>query len=132
VILFNKWILDKLEFHYPVILTTYHLSFATVMTQILARYTTLLDGRKTVKMTGRVYLRAIVPIGFFFSLSLICGNLTYLYLSVAFIQMLKVSFCSSQLPGHSSLTYLPRPPLLSLCSCPAGLSVSRSRTSRSS
>jgi hypothetical protein len=41
-------------------------------------------------MTGRVYLRAIVPIGFFFSLSLICGNKAYLYLSVAFIQMLKV------------------------------------------
>ena len=61
------------------------------MTQLLARYTTLLDGRKTVKMTGRVYLRAILPIGIFFSLSLICGNLTYLYLSVAFIQMLKVS-----------------------------------------
>ena len=61
------------------------------MTQLLARYTTLLDGRKTVKMTGRVYLRAIVPIGVFFSLSLICGNLTYLYLSVAFIQMLKAT-----------------------------------------
>lgn len=91
VILFNKWILDTLNFRYPVILTTYHLSFATIMTQILARYTTLLDGRKTVKMTGRVYLRAIVPIGFFFSLSLICGNLTYLYLSVAFIQMLKAT-----------------------------------------
>jgi drug/metabolite transporter (DMT)-like permease len=67
------------------------LTFATIMTQLLARYTTLLDGRKTVKMTGRVYLRAIVPIGFFFSLSLICGNLTYLYLSVAFIQMLKAT-----------------------------------------
>lgn len=61
------------------------------MTQILARTTSLLDGRKTVKMTGRVYLRAIVPIGFFFSLSLICGNVAYLYLSVSFIQMLKVS-----------------------------------------
>ena len=61
------------------------------MTQVLARTTNLLDGRKTVKMTGRVYLRAIVPIGIFFSLSLICGNVTYLYLSVAFIQMLKVS-----------------------------------------
>lgn len=60
------------------------------MTQVMARSTSLLDGRKTVKMTGRVYLRAIVPIGAFFSLSLICGNLTYLYLSVAFIQMLKV------------------------------------------
>ncbi|KAL2021126.1 hypothetical protein VTK56DRAFT_7432 [Thermocarpiscus australiensis] len=91
VILFNKWILSTLEFGYPVILTTYHLTFATIMTQLLARYTTLLDGRKTVKMTGRVYLRAIVPIGFFFSLSLICGNLTYLYLSVAFIQMLKAT-----------------------------------------
>ncbi|KAG7285245.1 hypothetical protein NEMBOFW57_009866 [Staphylotrichum longicolle] len=91
VILFNKWILSTLGFAYPVILTTFHLTFATIMTQLLARYTTLLDGRKTVKMTGRVYLRAIVPIGFFFSLSLICGNLTYLYLSVAFIQMLKAT-----------------------------------------
>ena len=61
------------------------------MTQVMSRTTTMLDGRKTVKMTGRVYLRAIVPIGAAFSLSLICGNLTYLYLSVAFIQMLKVS-----------------------------------------
>lgn len=91
VILFNKWILDTLNFRYPVILTTYHLIFATLMTQILANWTTLLDGRKTVKMTSRVYIRAIVPIGVFFSLSLICGNLTYLYLSVAFIQMLKAT-----------------------------------------
>jgi hypothetical protein len=67
-----------------------HMIFATFMTQVLAKTTTLLDGRKTVKMTGKVYLRAILPIGFFFSLSLICGNKAYLYLSVAFIQMLKV------------------------------------------
>ncbi|KAK2768164.1 hypothetical protein FQN54_000016 [Arachnomyces sp. PD_36] len=91
VILFNKWILDTANFRFPIILTTWHLAFATLMTQILARTTTMLDGRKTVKMTGRVYLRAIVPIGFFFSLSLICGNKTYLYLSVAFIQMLKAT-----------------------------------------
>lgn len=61
------------------------------MTQLLSRTTTLIDGRKTVKMTGKVYLRAILPIGFFFSLSLICGNQAYLYLSVAFIQMLKAT-----------------------------------------
>lgn len=72
------------------------------MTQVLARTTSLLDGRKTVKMTGRVYLRAIVPIGFFFSLSLICGNVTYLYLSVSFIQMLKVG-CTEDLPRTQSL-----------------------------
>ncbi|CAL5867529.1 uncharacterized protein PFLUO_LOCUS1748 [Penicillium psychrofluorescens] len=91
VILFNKYLLDTLNFRFPIILTTWHLAFATLMTQILARTTTILDGRKTVKMTGRVYLRAIVPIGIFFSLSLICGNMTYLYLSVAFIQMLKAT-----------------------------------------
>lgn len=38
--------------------------------------------------------RAIVPIGVFFSLSLIFGNLVYLYLSVSFIQMLKVGSLS--------------------------------------
>ncbi|EAW09839.1 UDP-galactofuranose transporter [Aspergillus clavatus NRRL 1] len=91
VILFNKYILDYAQFRKSIILTTWHLAFATFMTQVLARTTTLLDGRKTVKMTGRVYLRAIVPIGLFFSLSLICGNVTYLYLSVAFIQMLKAT-----------------------------------------
>lgn len=91
MILFNKWILATLEFPYPIFLTTWHLLFATIATQILARTTKMLDGRKTVKMTGRVYLRAIVPIGAFFSLSLICGNLAYLTLSVAFIQMLKAT-----------------------------------------
>ncbi|KAF7551046.1 hypothetical protein G7046_g7826 [Stylonectria norvegica] len=60
VILFNKWLLDTLNFRYPVILTTYHLTFATLITQLMARFTPLLDGRKTVKMTGRVYLRAVM------------------------------------------------------------------------
>jgi drug/metabolite transporter (DMT)-like permease len=70
-------------------LTCWHLVFATIATQILARTTSLLDGRKNVKMTGRTYLRAIVPIGLLYSASLVCSNMVYLYLSVAFIQMLK-------------------------------------------
>lgn len=60
------------------------------MTQLMARWTSVLDGRHKIKMNLQLYVRAIVPIGVTFSLSLICGNLTYLYLSVAFIQMLKV------------------------------------------
>jgi hypothetical protein len=70
--------------------------FATLVTQILARSTSILDGRKDVRMTGRIYLRAIVPIGIFYSMSLVCSNLTYMYLSVAFIQMLKVRFIFQQ------------------------------------
>ncbi|KAG0643949.1 triose-phosphate transporter family-domain-containing protein [Tuber brumale] len=91
VILFNKWILDPGTTNFAIFLTTWHLLFSSIVTQILARTTTLLDGRKAVKMTGKVYLRAICPIGLFFSLSLVCSNKAYLYLSVSFIQMLKAT-----------------------------------------
>src|SRR5450432_1472226 len=37
-------------------LTTWHLVFATTMTQIMARRTKLLDSRRKVPMTGHVYL----------------------------------------------------------------------------
>lgn len=97
VILFNKWIISTAGFPYPVILTCWHLIFATILTQALARWTTLLDGRKEVRMTGRVYMRAIVPIGVLYSASLVCSNLVYLYLSVAFIQMLKAAAPASVL-----------------------------------
>ena len=51
--------------------------------------------------------RAIVPIGAFFSLSLICGNLAYLYLSVSFIQMLKVNNFDSVCKTAANLIRLP-------------------------
>lgn len=41
-------------------------------------------------MSGEKYMRAVVPIGLVYSASLVCSNMPYLYLSVAFIQMLKV------------------------------------------
>ncbi|KAL8834404.1 MAG: hypothetical protein Q9170_003772 [Blastenia crenularia] len=87
VILFNKWILDRAR--YPILMTCYHLTFASVITQILARVGNILDGRHSIRMTPGLYVRAIVPIGVLYSLSLVCSNLPYLYLSVAFIQMLK-------------------------------------------
>ncbi|KFY39246.1 hypothetical protein V495_06060 [Pseudogymnoascus sp. VKM F-4514 (FW-929)] len=67
VILFNKWILDSQEFRYPVLLTAWHLFFATVMTQIMARTTSLLDGRKNVRMNTRIVafiqmLKATTPV----------------------------------------------------------------------
>jgi len=98
---------------FPIFLTTWHLIFATIMTQILARFTTILDSRKKVPMTGKVYLRAIVPIGLFFSLSLICGNQAYLYLSVAFIQMLKVRLPDSKKKRHKANSGRLLPPSLS-------------------
>jgi len=60
------------------------------MTQILARTTRVLDSRKKNPMTPRTYCTSILPIGVCFSASLACGNMVYLYLTVSFIQMLKV------------------------------------------
>jgi hypothetical protein len=40
-------------------------------------------------MTKEIYLKKIVPVGFLFAVSLWMSNTAYLYLSVAFIQMLK-------------------------------------------
>ncbi|GAA92392.1 integral membrane protein [Aspergillus luchuensis] len=88
-ILFNKWVIESTEFRYPIILTTWHLVFATLATQLLARTTTMLDGRKRMRMDGRTYIRMIIPIGILYSGSLVCSNIVYLYLNVSFIQMLK-------------------------------------------
>jgi drug/metabolite transporter (DMT)-like permease len=88
-ILFNKWLLDNAGFRYPIILTCWHLVFATLATQLLARTTSLLDSRHSIPLTRRLYLRTILPIGLLYSGSLVCSNVVYVYLSVAFIQMLK-------------------------------------------
>lgn len=41
-------------------------------------------------MTVRVHIHSIPPLGVFYSLNLVFGNVTYLYLNVTFIQILKV------------------------------------------
>ncbi|KAJ3023481.1 hypothetical protein HKX48_002908 [Thoreauomyces humboldtii] len=91
VILFNKQILDRGGFPFPIFLTTWHLVFATVATRVLRKTTRLLSGVDSVLLDNATYFKAIVPIGAFFSASLIFSNLAYLHLSVAFIQMLKAT-----------------------------------------
>ncbi|KAM3438740.1 hypothetical protein MY4824_003042 [Beauveria thailandica] len=100
VILFNKWVLSAADFRKlcalskplsSLFLTTWHMAFAAAVTQLMARYTNLLDSRHKVPMNCETYMKSIMPMGVLFSLSLITGNLAYLYLSVSFIQMLKAS-----------------------------------------
>ncbi len=56
---------------------------------MLQRTTHLVDGAKDVHVSKELFLRSILPIGILFSASLILSNTAYLYLSVAYIQMLK-------------------------------------------
>lgn len=89
VIIYNNHLYNALQFRYPVFLVTWHLTFATVGTRILQRTTNLLDGSKDVHVSKHMFIRSILPIGLLFSGSLILSNTAYLYLSVAYIQMLK-------------------------------------------
>lgn len=90
VITYNNWLYNTVGFKYPVFLVTWHLVFATIGTRVLQRTTRLMDGLKDVNMTKELFLKSILPIGVLFSGSLVLSNTAYLYLSVSFIQMLKV------------------------------------------
>ncbi|KAF9530304.1 hypothetical protein CPB83DRAFT_834556 [Crepidotus variabilis] len=89
VIIYNNYLYNTLNFKYPVFLVTFHLAFAAVGTRVLKRTTSLLDAADSVKMSKEMWVRSILPIGLLFSGSLILSNTAYLYLSVAYIQMLK-------------------------------------------
>lgn len=95
VIMYNNYVYNNRKFKFPVFLVTWHLVFAAVGTRILQRTTNLLDGAKEVSMTKELFLRSILPIGLLFSGSLILSNTAYLYLSVPYIQMLKVCHLTS-------------------------------------
>lgn len=89
VILYNKYILHYANFPFPIALTTWHMIFSALATRFLAKTTKLLDGLHNIDMTWSLYNSAILPIGFFFSCSLVLCNYAYLYLNVSFIQMIK-------------------------------------------
>lgn len=86
LILFNKRLLAG-WFPFPIVLTMFHMLFASVVTWSL-RFSGLVT---TPLVTFAVYRRMFVPIAALFAASLILSNYAYLYLSVSFIQMLKAS-----------------------------------------
>ena len=115
MILFNKAVLDQLKFPFPMFLCTWHMVFATVCTQIMARTTNMLPGVKEVRprdqtchicllinflhsyAQGKVDAEAmknkIVPVSAFFAVSLVMANKAYIYLSVSYIQVSESLCC---------------------------------------
>eukprot|EP00601_Ochromonadales_sp_CCMP2298_P013351 CAMPEP_0173250712 /NCGR_PEP_ID=MMETSP1142-20121109/19735_1 /TAXON_ID=483371 /ORGANISM="non described non described, Strain CCMP2298" /LENGTH=311 /DNA_ID=CAMNT_0014183497 /DNA_START=33 /DNA_END=965 /DNA_ORIENTATION=- len=89
LILFNKTLLTTWGFSKPFFLTTWHMLFATLMTQILARTTSLLPAVASGRVSWHDYWTKIVPPGIFFATGLVLGNMAYGYISLAFIQMIK-------------------------------------------
>ena len=88
VILYNKWILAYYGFPYPIALTIWHMTFSSGLAFAIVR----LGYVEACNMSAETYVKAVVPIGACFAGTLWLGNAAYLYLSVSFIQMLKVTF----------------------------------------
>jgi len=86
VILYNKWILAYYGFPYPIALTIWHMTFSSALAFAVVR----LGYVEACNMSAETYVKAVVPIGACFAGTLWLGNAAYLYLSVSFIQMLKV------------------------------------------
>lgn len=88
VILYNKWVLSKRYFNFPlpITLTMIHMGFSGIVAFLLIRVFKVMP---PVRMTVSIYVTCIIPISAFFASSLWLGNTAFLYLSVAFIQMLK-------------------------------------------
>ncbi|CAI0433242.1 unnamed protein product [Linum tenue] len=88
VILYNKWVLSPkyFNFPFPITLTMIHMAFSGMVSFFLVRVFKVVS---PVKMTFEIYVTCVIPISAFFAASLWFGNTAYLYISVAFIQMLK-------------------------------------------
>ena len=101
VILYNKWILAYYGFPYPIALTIWHMTFSSALAFAVVR----LGYVEACNMSAETYVKAVVPIGACFAGTLWLGNAAYLYLSVSFIQMLKVHLLLIQ-PGRLHSKYL--------------------------
>ncbi|KAJ7981970.1 Sugar phosphate transporter domain containing protein [Quillaja saponaria] len=88
-IFFNKWVLSSKEinFPYPLGLTLLHMVFSTVLCFVLTKVLKIMKVDEGMNMD--IYVTSVMPIGATFAMTLWLGNTAYLYISVAFAQMLK-------------------------------------------
>ncbi|KAK1324475.1 putative sugar phosphate/phosphate translocator [Acorus calamus] len=88
-IFFNKWVLSSKEmnFPYPLALTLLHMVFSSVLCFILTKVFKIM--KVEMGMNFETYTTSVIPIGAMFAMTLWLGNTAYLYISVAFAQMLK-------------------------------------------
>lgn len=87
LILVNKHCMSTDGFAFPMALSGLGMAFSGIASTLVCKVFKLVDIKH--HMTSRYYLTRIMPVGLFMALTLYCGNVVYLYLSVAFIQMLK-------------------------------------------
>jgi|EP00670_Eutreptiella_braarudii_P004866 drug/metabolite transporter (DMT)-like permease len=88
VVLHNKWLMTVFKFSYPATMTMMHMSFSFTIAFLVCKVFKLVQ---LPVITSQQIMQAILPIGACYSVVLVCSNYAYVYLTVAFIQMLKAS-----------------------------------------
>ena len=86
-ILYNKFILTTLDFPFPMTLVLLHMSFVTACAHVWKR----MGWAKVPSISWRDIRMRFGPVALVFGGSLAFSNLAYVYLSVAFIQIMKAS-----------------------------------------
>ena len=87
IILFNKWLLSPQRFPYPVTLAFWHMLFCSVVGLCVVQARCL----PKENISWSTWLKMCVPVGALGAAGLTLGNAAFLYLSVAFAQMLKAN-----------------------------------------
>lgn len=85
LIFLNKYLLVDLGFHYPMFLSGLGMLCSSMCSYALCKTLGIAAPAGTMDMYGR----KILPVGLITAISLQTGNITYLYLSISLIQMLK-------------------------------------------
>lgn len=86
IILLNNWIMNYDGFPFPITISATGPLFSWLVAAVL-----VLTGHTKLqrKMTFKMWLQYVFPIGFFTAVTYATGNALYLFLSVSFIQMMK-------------------------------------------
>ena len=87
VILFNKWLLSPQNFPYPVTLAFWHMLFCSIV-GILAVQSSCVERQN---VTWNTCCKICLPVAALGAAGLTLGNAAFIYLSVAFAQMLKAN-----------------------------------------
>lgn len=88
LIMVNRTILRELNFPFPLTLSLYTLCFASIFAFVLV-HVLQLELRHASLVTPQFYIKRILPIGALTGSTIVMGMSSYLFLTVAFVQMLK-------------------------------------------
>lgn len=133
LILLNKYIMQDLNFPYPLCLSGLGILSSAIFARVLV-YFNFASIEKREEVEGVFYFRRVLPVGIAYAGTLATGNLVYLLLDVGLIQMLK-SFTPVVVMAFlfiSGIEYPNKPVIISILTISFGTALTCSYTPNAS